>query len=231
MNKLKWFCILLLGSTAQAAMMRPLDPLNSIEASISSQDLTRIAVKEDRILNVFGSSDEYVLEADEDQGQVFIRPLIFHKPISLTLTTEAGHTQDLRLVPKDQAPEALILKTDEKDKQKLSQSSITRNEVETLLHACQEGRIPLGYKVAPLDLNTLKSSPLLIREIRGEKLRGLTYEVSNPSKISLILSEEALVKSLHLIKPHIIAVLMTHKTLTPGEKTYVHAVAKLPLGH
>lgn len=231
MSKGKWFCILLLGSSAQAAIIKSLDPLNSIEAPISSGNLTRIAVKEDRILNIFGNSDEYVLEADEDQGQVFIRPLIFHKPISLTLTTEAGHTQDLRLVPKDQPPEALILTTGEKDKQEATQIAIPRNEVETLLHACQEGRIPLGYKVAPLDLTTLKGSPLLIRELRGEKLRGLTYEISNLSKISLILSEMAFVKKLHHIKPDIIAILMPKKTLTPGEKTYVHVVAKRPLEH
>ena len=64
----------LMATTAQAAIQRPLDELKIIEVPISQQDLTRITVKEDRILNVFGVTGEYVLEADEDQGQIFIRP-------------------------------------------------------------------------------------------------------------------------------------------------------------
>lgn len=73
----------LMATTAQAAIQRPLDELKVIEVPISKQDLTRITVKEDRILNVFGVTGEYVLEADEDQGQIFIRPtgLNNNKPI------------------------------------------------------------------------------------------------------------------------------------------------------
>ena len=112
----RFFILLLAGSAAHAAIMRPLDEMKVIEMPISQQGLTRIKVQDDRILHVFGNAGEYVLEIDENQGQIFIRPTPLEgtplKPISLTLTTESGHTQDLRLVLKNQAPEALILKTD-----------------------------------------------------------------------------------------------------------------------
>ena len=114
---LKPFIYFLISTSAQAAMMRNLDEMRVIEVPISQEGLTRIKVQEDRILHVFGNAGEYVLETDENQGQIFIRPKASEegtsiKPISLTLTTEAGHTQDLRLIPKHQAPEAIILKSD-----------------------------------------------------------------------------------------------------------------------
>ncbi len=231
-----------LTTSANAAIVRTLDDSRSIEISISKQNLTRITVKDDRIANVFGITGEYVLEADEELGQVFIRPVDpggfssmtghgTNKPIHLTLTTEKGHTQDLCLTPKDQPPEALIL---EEDKQEMfpSQGSMTRvfiarDEIEDLVQACQEMRIPLGYKVATLDLKLFKSPHLLIREIRGEKLRALTYEVKNLSKLPLILSEDNFTQIPHAKKSAIIAVWMGKRTINPGDRSYVHVIAKL----
>lgn len=232
---------LVMGTTAQAAIIRPLDDLKVIEASIANQDLTRIAVQDDRISNVFGIAGEYVLEAEEEQGQIFIRPVdngsssfdgINSKPIHLTLTTEKGHVQDLRLIPQDQAPETLILKAETKNmeeltREKLAQHPITREEVELLLSACHAGNIPLGYKVMPLNLLTLKSPHLLTRELRGERLKGLTYEIRNSSKIPLILSEEAFTTSFPERKFKIIAIFMPTKTLNPGERSLVHVAEQL----
>ncbi len=231
-----------LETSANAAILRTLDESKSIEISISKENLTRITVKDDRVANVFGITGEYVLEADEELGQVFIRPVGHEtsKPIHLTLTTEKGHTQDLRLIPKDQTPEALILE-ESKQETLLSQGSVTcmsttqvsiaRDEIEGLLQACQEMRIPLGYKVAPLDLKdtsvTLKSPHLLIREIRGEKLRALTYEIKNLSKRALILSEDTFTQIPHAKRSDIIAVWMTKKTINPGERTHVYVITKL----
>ena len=237
-----------LETSANTAILRTLDDSKSIEISISKENLTRITVKDDRVANVFGITGEYVLEADEELGQVFIRPIGpggTNKPIHLTLTTEKGHTQDLRLIPKDQAPTALILE-ERQQETLLSQGSmahvsaaqvsatrvsIARDEIEGLLQACQEMRIPLGYKVAPLDLKdtsvTFKDPHLLIREIRGEKLRALTYEVKNLSTLPLILSEDKFTQIPHAKKSDIIAVWIAKKTINPGESTYVHVIAKL----
>jgi hypothetical protein len=211
-----------------------LDDTRVIEASIAKEGLTRITVKNDRILNVFGMMNEYGLEADEDQGQVFIHPREAHdSPIHLTLTTEGGLTQDLRLIPQDQNPEALIFSSPTMKENKI-QKSLTRDEIELLLQACFEGRIPLGYKEASLPLSTLQGPYLLMRELVGEKLRGLTFEVHNHSQNRLVLSEsefaETCTESHRAIneteKMEIIAILMPKKTLNPGEKTDVYVVAR-----
>jgi len=258
---LRAFTLFLMGTIAQATIVRPLDEMTAIEVPISQQGLTRIKVQGDRILHVFGNAGEYVLETDEDQGQVFIRPTPLEeasvKAISLTLTTEAGHTQDLRLVPKDQAPEALILKADNTVKQEIEKDSLNeekrasaplfREDVEDLILALQEGRIPLGYKEMPISLTTLHEPYSLVRELQGETLRGLTYRIQNKTPDRFVLSESELAKELFIhqnlpgyafgsavasgeggpLKSNtLIAILISKKTLTPGEGTDVYVVAR-----
>jgi hypothetical protein len=226
---------LLTGTTVQAAIVRPLDEMKVLEASIAQDALTRIKVQDDRILHVFGNAGEYVLETDDYQGQIFIRPIpssdsIPSKAISLTLTTEAGYTQDLRLLPKNQAPEALILQvnTDLDQNEKLASSPLFREEVEGLILALQEERIPLGYKEMPITLTTLKGPYQRMREIQGQKIRGLTYRIQNNTKEPLILSEPELAKSLNLNTPlnALVALLISKKTLTPGEGADFYVVAR-----
>jgi len=236
--------LLLVGSTAQAAIVHPLDEMKVLEVPIAQDALTRIKIIDDRILHVFGNAGDYVLETDEYQGQIFIRPTpsleaVNSKSISLTLTTEAGYTQDLRLIPKNQAPETLILKinTDldqelEKDsfnessfnEKKRASAPLFREEIEELIHACRENRIPLGYKEVPLPLEMLQKPHLLIKEIQSQKLRGLTYRIQNNTKEPLVLYEPELAKKLNLNT--VVALLISKKTLTPGEGTDVYVVAR-----
>ncbi|MBX9620691.1 MAG: type-F conjugative transfer system secretin TraK [Alphaproteobacteria bacterium] len=238
------FIICMLASTsAQAAIMRPLDEMKVLEVPIAQDALTRIKVQDDRILHVFGNAGEYVLETDDYQGQIFIRPTPSleatpSKTISLTLTTEEGYTQDLRLIPKKQVPETLILKINTDlnqelernsfNEEKLTSTPLFREEVEELIHACREGRIPLGYKEVPLPLEMLQKPHLLIKEIQGQKLRGLTYRIQNNTKEPLVLSEAKLAKELNINTPlnALVALLIPKKTLTPGEGTDVYVVAR-----
>ena len=241
----RFLILFLAGTTVHAAIVRPLDEMKVIEVPISQQGLTRLKVQDDRILHVFGNTGEYVLETDENQGQIFVRPTPLEgtpsKPISLTLTTESGYTQDLRLVPKDKTPEALILKTDttlqqEIEQEKRASAPLFREEVEELIVALQEGRIPLGYKEMPISLTTLNEPYQRIRELQGQTLRGFTYHVQNETQDHLVLSEPELAKDLLIprnisgggpFKPHrIIALLISKKTLTPGEGTEIYVVAR-----
>ena len=235
--------LLLTGTAVQAAIVHPLDEMKVLEVPIAQDALTRIKIQDDRILQVFGNAGEYVLETDDYQGQIFIRPIpssdsIASKAISLTLTTEAGYTQDLRLLPKNQAPEALILQLNTDHDQgveknslneaKLASAPLFREEVEGLILALQEGRIPLGYKEMPINLITTNEPYQRIREIQGQKLRGLTYRIQNNTKEPLVLSEAELAKELNLNTPlkALVALLISKKTLTPGEGTDVHVAAR-----
>lgn len=231
----KFMILLLTGSAVHAAVVRPLDEMKVIEVPIAQQGLTRIKVQDDRILHVFGNAREYVLETDENQGQIFIRPTPLEgtpsKSISLTLTTESGQTQDLRLLPKDRVPEALILKTDstlqlEIEQERRISAPLFREEVEGLILALQEGRIPLGYKEMPISLITLNEPYQRIRELQGQTLRGFTYRIQNKTQDLQILSEPDLAKTLPFSPHRIIALLLSKKILTPGEGIEIYVVAR-----
>ena len=225
----------ILSTTAHAAITKNLDETRVIEIPISQIGLTRIKVQEDRILHVFGNAGEYVLETDENQGQIFIRPQPSEEgtssPISLTLTTEAGYTQDLRLIPKHQAADAIILKSDialkqEIAREKLSSAPLFREEIEGLMQALQEERIPLGSKEMPINLTTLNEPYQRVREIQGEKLRGLTYHIQNKTQNVQILSESEVAKALPFKGHKIVALLIPKKTLNPTEGTDIHVILR-----
>lgn len=242
---LKPFIYFLISTSAHAAITKNLDEMKVIEVPISREGLTRIKVQEDRILHVFGNAGEYVLETDEDQGQIFIRPIpseeFSSKSISLTITTEAGYTQDLRLSPKNQAPEALILKADitiqqEIEKEKRASAPLFQEEVEGLILALRTGGIPLGYKEMPIGLTTLQGPYQRVRELQGQTLRGFTYHVQNKTQEMLVLSESEIEKN---ILTHqklaegrssktkvIVAILVSKKTLNPGEGAEIYVVAR-----
>lgn len=72
---------------------------NVIKANISYQHLNRISVKNDKIDSVLGIESAFYFEKHEKTGNIFIRPTEEngHSPISLSIVTTSGKTQDLLL--------------------------------------------------------------------------------------------------------------------------------------
>lgn len=83
-----------------------------LEATISPDVMNRITVVNDRITNIFGDEGTFVTQTDDQTGQVFIKPTVENgaKPISLTIITENGVTQDFSLNPIDSAASTILLK-------------------------------------------------------------------------------------------------------------------------
>lgn len=72
---------------------------NLIKAKISYQNLNRISVKGDKIDSLVGIDTAFHFEKNEKTGEVFIRPTEDngYNPISISVTTISGKTQDLLL--------------------------------------------------------------------------------------------------------------------------------------
>ena len=119
MNKLKASIVsmslmLLANNVAMAAtQVLTLNAQARLTASISMDAMNRLAVLNDRIVNLFGDEGTFVSQQDEQTGQVFIKPTVLNgqKPLSLTLVTENGLTQDLNLIPDASEPSTLLLKS------------------------------------------------------------------------------------------------------------------------
>lgn len=70
-----------------------------IKTKISYQNLNRISVKGDKIDTIVGIDTAFHFQKNEKSGEVFIRPTEEngYNPISLSITTTSGQTQDLLL--------------------------------------------------------------------------------------------------------------------------------------
>jgi type-F conjugative transfer system secretin TraK len=84
-----------------------------LEIAISPDSMNRIAVIGDRIAQVFGDEGTFVSQADEHTGQLFIKPSPENgtKPLSITVITENGVTQDLILKPTAKSATTAVFNT------------------------------------------------------------------------------------------------------------------------
>jgi len=101
-----------LGSS-QASQTLTFSENKRLEIAISADSMNRIAVTNDRIAQVFGDEGTFVSQADEHTGQLFIRPSPENgtKPLSITLITENGVTQDLILKPTAKSATTTVFNT------------------------------------------------------------------------------------------------------------------------
>ena len=102
-----------------------------LEASICPDSMNRLAVANDRIVQVFGDEGAFESQSEENTGQVFIKPTAENsiKPLSLTLITEQGKTQDLSLKPTAKSAATLILKPSDKSHKHHSIDSLDSREM------------------------------------------------------------------------------------------------------
>ena len=112
-KKLLGLGLMALGSTeVQAVQSFNLVDHQRTEIMVSNQQMNRIAVKGDRIQQVFGADEHFHIETDDHGGQIFLKFLSNQmlEPVSITIVTEAGLTQDLTLMPDDLDAQTVLFK-------------------------------------------------------------------------------------------------------------------------
>lgn len=83
----------------------------SVNASISDTGVNHIAVSNDRIIEVIGNEDEYIIESDANLGQIYLTPILKSpQNISLRLITEREKIIDVKFKIKKIEPQTLNLK-------------------------------------------------------------------------------------------------------------------------
>ena len=188
-------------AAASASQVISMDSHKRLEATVAKDYLNRIAVTNDRITQVFGDEEAYVIQVDESSGQVFLKPsdLNGSKPISLTLITENGQTQDLTLKPFEKEASTLLLKPTPKTGV-VSQEEAPQGKYETPHQSPLEKSISVQEKlIQAMKMLALGQLPPLEGEvkerscpdgmtIKGVKsyqigsFKGHTYEVENTTE-------------------------------------------------
>jgi hypothetical protein len=80
-------------------------------ASISDKGVNRIAIENDRIAQVIGNEDEYIIESDANLGQIFLTPVLKEPhEINLRLVTERDKIIDTKFKIKKIEPQTINFK-------------------------------------------------------------------------------------------------------------------------
>ena len=83
----------------------------AVTASLSDKGVNRVAIENDRIAQVIGNEDEYIIESDVSLGQIFLTPALKSmQEINLRLVTEREKIIDIKFTIKKIEPQTINFK-------------------------------------------------------------------------------------------------------------------------
>ena len=194
----------------------------TITAYVSETSLNRIAVFNDRIVNVKGNSGEFELDTDQELGQIFIKPVLSDKPIALFVTTEKGRTYSLHLMSQQMNAENIVLMPlEENVMMQWEKTGSYESALKTILRAMYTDTPLEGFAIEKPH-NKLPKLPgmnlTLLKSYRAAHWIGDIIEVSNQEKETLYLSEA------EFYQANIRAIAILDKVLAPQAKTRLYWV-------
>jgi conjugal transfer pilus assembly protein TraK len=194
-------------------------------ARISQKEVTRIAFERGRIRKVTGNAGEFVLEKDEERGQVFIRPATGDatKPINVFVTSERS-TVALLLQPVDTPSDTILIREGRSIASAGARSDRNHPHVRTiknLLIALANDTVPDDMEIrAPgRELALWPGVRLTLEQAYvGATHVGEKYLLGNVGEGAIELSARDLYKS------GVMAVALEASSLRPGEATVLFVI-------
>lgn len=218
--------------SASALKEYPLVDQRRIEAVISNHEINRIAVVHDRIRQVFGAEGAFTHEVDEDGGQLFIKPLKPQQtePIHITVVTENGLTQDLKLTLADIGSETVLLKQTEPlpPASQDSKPLVYHEALIGLMQAMARGEEASGFTRSNDGEDRDYPGGLQAKArvcYKGALWQGAVFDLYNASDDALDLKERDLARACDLA-----VALQTHR-LKPQGCTRLYVVSKIQGGN
>ena len=218
---------LLLALSSPASALQILDAKDgeTVLGKISQKEVTRISVERGRIRKVTGNTGEFVLEKDEDKGQIFIRPVSpdSTKPINLFITSERS-TIGLVLQPVDTPSDTIVIREGRDpltSNSRLEKSSRHVRTIKNLLLAMAGDALPDDMEVREpaQELSLWPGVRLSLQRVwLGAGIVGEKYQLANIGSTELNLAEG------ELYKPGVMAVSLEQGRLRPGESTNLFVI-------
>ncbi len=219
--------LLLLALSLPASALQIVDAKDgeTAFAKISQKEVTRISFERGRIRKVTGNAGEFVLEKDEDKGQVFIRPTHANdtKPINIFVTSDRG-TVALLLQPIDSPADTIVIREGREAGASPSRIERSGRHVRTLKNLI----LAMATDALPDDMEIRETTRVLAlwpgvqltlqRVYLGTGIVGEKYQLANLAKTNLTLTESDLFKS------GVMAVSLEQRTLRAGETTNLFVI-------
>jgi len=219
--------LLLLALSLPASALQIVDAKDgeTVFAKISQKEVTRIAFERGRVRKVTGNAGDFILEKDEDKGQIFVRPAQAGstKPINLFVTSDRA-TVALLLQPIDAPSDSIVIR--ESREAQASPSRVERSgrhvrTVKNLLLAMATDALPEDMQIR----ETTRELALwpgvrmtLQRVYLGAGVVGEKYQLANTANADITLNEPDLYKS------GVMAVSLEQRTLRSGEATNLFVI-------
>ena len=212
--------LLALSNPASALQVLEAREGETVLGKISRKEVTRIAFEHGRIRKVTGNSGDFVLEKDEEKGQIFLRPASAEstKPINVFVSSERS-TVALLLQPVDTPSDTIVIR-EARDTlgspPRMERAGVHVRTMKNLLLAMAGDALPEDIEVreAARELALWPEVRLTLqRAWLGAGLVGEKYELANVGSAPLELAER------DLYKPGVMAVSVERARLAPGEST------------
>jgi type-F conjugative transfer system secretin TraK len=194
---MKIFCLMFLGFmalSANAYQRIPVQEGTPIGAHISSNALNRIAVENDRIISIKGTSGQFEMDKDPELGQIFLKPTPEQEePIHVFVTTEKGRTYSLSLTSTSINAENIVLAPAEESIAAMwEKSGSYESALKDIIKAMHTQTALEGFATenAKIKLPKIRGAEVShIQSYSGSKLFGEILEVTNRHDEELFLTE------------------------------------------
>jgi conjugal transfer pilus assembly protein TraK len=222
-----WLLLLALAASEPALALQVVDARDgeTVLAKVSRKEVTRISIERGRIRKVTGNAGEFVLEKDDEKGQIFIRPTSADstKPINLFVSTERS-TIGLLLQPVDIPSDAIVIREARDataEPSRIERSGRHVRTMKNLLLAMAEDALPDDMEVREpgRDLALWPGARLTLqRQWLGSSVVGEKYLLMNAGAATLELAER------DLFKRGVMALSVEQVSLRPGESTQLFVI-------
>jgi type-F conjugative transfer system secretin TraK len=199
-----------------------IDDTQKLKVTLSAKDTNRITIDNGRIAQVFGVEELMAIQFDEENGQCFVKAKTNPgHPVTLTLITEEGETQDLEVTFADVPSELVRLHSLKKDLKPLSEvlgddDGSDHGEGLELMKQLVRQQIPKGFTVSELSdtkERVLRNGCTLqaLKRLTGRRWEVLMGSIKNPTESIIRIKESVLASAQD------IAVYMSQGELHPGQ--------------
>lgn len=217
--------LLILSNPASALQILDAKDGETVLGKISQKEVTRISFERGRIRKITGNTGEFVLEKDEEKGQIFIRPVSADstKPINLFVTSERS-TVALLLQPVDTPSGTIVIREARdplKSASRMERSGLHVRTIKNLLLAMAGDALPDDMEVREpgLELVLWPGVRLTLQRVwLGAGIVGEKYLLANMGTSEVNLTER------DLYKPGVMAVSLEKGSLRPGESTNLFVI-------
>lgn len=220
---------LCLASTITFAQVITVKENATITANISATQPTRIAVENDRITVLRGQEGAYTDSNDNNSGSVFLKPTKAYqnKSFYVFISTEQNHHYVLQLTPSTKLSAGmLILKSHDQQISADEQWEIHSPYTALLARLMRDminRKAPENFEVIPINAkNTLLKGTKLNFHLEtiysGAPLQGEIYEVTNPSKTPITITESL------FYQPGDRAIALQENIIPAGSQTFLYKV-------